>query len=121
MLVALSYAKDALWFVGFGGSTGVVPPDVPPPVYIFSTRAGISDSLVPEGTETPFAAIAIFNAECAFLTFSIFSISVLMLFLPKLRLLRQPSTIGLLLLYMPNLHGQGWFEHHLRANSSLSH
>lgn len=49
MLVALSYAKDALGFVGFGGSTGVVPPDVPP-VYIFSTRAGMSDSFAPAGT-----------------------------------------------------------------------
>ena len=85
MLVALSYAKDALGFVGFGGSTGVVPPDVPP-VYIFSTRAGMSDSLVPAGTETPLLAIAIFSAVCAFLTFYTFSTSVLMLFLPKLRL-----------------------------------
>ena len=120
MLVALSYAKDALVFVGFGGSTGVVPPDVPP-VYIFSTRAGISDSLVPEGTETPFAAIAIFSAECAFLTFSIFSISVLMLFLPRLHLPRQPSMIGFPLMYMQNRLCQVRFEHRLRANSSLSH
>ena len=120
MLVAVSYAKDALWFVGFGGSTGVVPPDVPP-VYIFSTRAGISDSFVPEGTETPFAAIAIFSAVCAFFTFYTFSTSVLMLFLPKLRLLRQPSTIGFPLMYMQNRLCQVRFEHRLRANSSLSH
>ena len=78
MLVALSYAKDALGFVGFGGSTGVVPP--PPPVYIYSTRAGMSDSFVPEGTETPLLAMAIFSAACAFFTFSTFSANVLMLF-----------------------------------------
>ena len=63
MLVALSYAKDALGFVGFGGSTGVVPPPDVPPVYIFSTRAGMSDSFVPAGTETPFDAMAVLSAE----------------------------------------------------------
>ena len=58
MLVAyLSYANTALAFVG----TGVVD--------ICSTSAGMSVSFVPSGTSTPFDAIAVFSAACAFFTF----------------------------------------------------
>ena len=53
----LSYANTALGLVGTGS------------VDICSTSAGMSVSFVPSGTATPFAAIAVFSAACAFLTF----------------------------------------------------
>ena len=57
MLVDESYANTALGFVGTGS------------VDICSTSAGMSVSFVPSGTSTPFAAIAVFSAACAFFTF----------------------------------------------------
>lgn len=57
MLVASSPANTALGLVGTGS------------VEICSTRAGMSESFVPSGTATPFAAIAVFRFACAFLTF----------------------------------------------------
>lgn len=57
MLVDSSPANTALGFVGTGS------------VDICSTSAGMSVSFVPSGTATPFAAIAVFSAACAFLTF----------------------------------------------------
>ena len=53
----MSNANTALGFVGTGS------------VDICSTSAGMSVSFVPSGTATPFAAIAVFSAACAFLTF----------------------------------------------------
>lgn len=57
MLASVSYVNAALRFVGTGS------------VDICSTSAGMSVSFVPSGTATPFAAIAVFSAACAFLTF----------------------------------------------------
>lgn len=56
-LVDSSPANTALGLVGTGS------------VDICSTSAGMSVSFVPSGTATPFAAIAVFSAACAFLTF----------------------------------------------------
>lgn len=57
MLASVSHVKAAFWFVGTGS------------VDICSTSAGMSVSFVPSGTSTPFAAIAVFSAACAFFTF----------------------------------------------------
>ena len=53
----VSNANTALGLVGTGS------------VDICSTSAGMSVSFVPSGTSTPFAAIAVFSAACAFFTF----------------------------------------------------
>lgn len=57
MLASVSHVKATFWFVGTGS------------VDICSTSAGMSVNFVPSGTSTPFDAIAVFSAACAFFTF----------------------------------------------------